>query len=117
MGYESKVYIVHKNLIPDEGWADEIACFKMGKMGYESEYHKLFKNSKETDCYIYADDGNTKILEDACGDKLREMRIENLIEALEKDNDGYWRIPPLLSFLKALQKKEIKNIVALHFGY
>lgn len=64
MGYESKIYIVEKTGIKvhelgNKKRAEVIAVFNMSKFPPFNDYFKT-----ETDCFIYADDGNTKILKD-----------------------------------------------------
>ena len=122
MGYESKIYIVQKNDLRDEDgmkYAQIIAMFNMCKIGNMSSVFE-----EETDCYIYADDGNTKILEDKYGDPLTEATVEDVIYVLEEaidSGENYRRIFPLLSTLRTIyeqQKDGIwKNIVLLHYGY
>lgn len=82
----------------------------------------VFKN--KTDCYIYADDGNTKILEDMYGDALKEASIEDVICVLEEainNGEQYRRLFPLLSALKVFNEQKKNdvwdNIVVLHYGY
>ena len=64
MGYESRIYVVDKsNYIEPDGkrWAEVVATFEMCKYPPLADY---LRECKETDCYIFADDGNTKILEE-----------------------------------------------------
>lgn len=122
MGYESKIYICEKSSIKDNDgmtYVQVIAMFNMCKMG---SLINVFE--KKTDCYFYADDGNTKVLEDMYGDTLREAEIEDFIYVLEEavdSGENYRRIFPLLSTLKTIyeQKKDGRweNIVLLHYGY
>ncbi len=118
MGYESKLYIVDKaNLMMMENkkYADVIAIYNMSKF---DGFRGIFE--KETDCYIYADDGNTKIVEDCYGEALKEDTIENVIKYLEeqKKEDGYYRrIDPLLSLLKGFNLSDWQDLVVLHYGY
>lgn len=125
MGYESRIYIVQKTNILhvlDNGtkkvWAEVIAQVNMCKC---VDFSSIF--SKETDCYIYADDGNTQILEDKYGDALKESSIETVIDYLEhkiESGDEYRRFPMLLSMLKPFTNRNEwgdGNIVVLHYGY
>jgi len=124
MGYESKVYIVTKS---GSGWLDGgkrygniVGTFDLCKMAHDSAYHALMNKSKPTDCCIYETDGNTKIVEDRYGAPLKEMSLPDLIEALQKDNDGYRRIPPLIAMVSAIVNDPgwgMDDVVALHFGY
>lgn len=123
MGYESKIYIVEKCSCfeNDDGmtYAQVIAMFNMCNMG---SLINVFE--KKTDCFFYADDGNTKVLEDKYGDTLKEAEIEDFIYVLEEAIDSgetYRRIFPLLSTLKTIYEQQKdgkwKNIVLLHYGY
>lgn len=122
MGYESKIYIGEKSSIKDNDgmtYVQVIAMFDMCKMG-----NLINVFDRKTDCYFYADDGNTKVLEDKYGDALTEAEIEDFIYVLEEavdSGENYRRIFPLLSTLQTIyeqQKDERwKNIVLLHYGY
>lgn len=123
MGYESKLYIVEKsNLTPDKDgkrYADVIVMFNMRKF---YELSDILREQKETDCYIFADDGNTKILEDRYDQKLTESSIPFVISILEKilkSGEGYRRIYPLLNALKAFNEQKDKwgELAVLHYGY
>lgn len=122
MGYESKLYIVRKsNHWQEEGkrFAEKIAEFNMCKF---RDLADKMRNQPKTDCYIYADDGNTMILEDCYGEKLTEATPKFVIAVLEKilaNGEDYWRIYPLLAFLQSLEQMigQDENIVVLHYGY
>ena len=122
MGYESKIYIAEKSSLKDNDgmtYVQVIAMFNMCKMG---SLTNVFE--KKTDCYFYADDGNTKVLEDMYGDALREAEIEDFIYVLEEavdSGENYRRIFPLLSTLQTIYEQQKdgrwKKIVLLHYGY
>lgn len=122
MGYESKIYICEKGNIKDNDgmtYAQVIAMFNMCKMG-----NLINVFNRKTDCYFYADDGNTKVLEDKYGDALTEAEIEDFIYILEDavdSGENYRRIFPLLSTLQTIYEQQKdgkwKNIVLLHYGY
>ena len=123
MGYESKLYVVEKsNLTPDKDgkrYADVIAMFNMRKF---YELSDILREQKETDCYIFADDGNTEILEDRYDQKLTEASIPFVISILEKilkSGETYRRIYPLLNALKAFNEQKDKwgELAVLHYGY
>lgn len=123
MEYESKLYVVEKsNLTPDKNgkrYANVMAMFDMCKCYKLSD---ILTKQKETDCYIFADDGNTRIIEDRYNEKLTEASIPFVISTLEKILEGgetYRRIYPLLNALKAFdeQKYNWYNLVVLHYGY
>ena len=122
MGYESKIYIGEKSGIKDNDgmtYVQVIAMFDMCKMG-----NLINVFDRKTDCYFYADDGNTKVLEDKYGDALTEAEIEDFIYVLEEavdSGENYRRIFPLLSTLQTIYEQQKdgrwKNIVLLHYGY
>lgn len=122
MGYESKIYIGEKSSIKDNDgmtYVQVVAMFNMCKMG-----NLINVFDRKTDCYFYADDGNTKVLEDEYGDALTEAKIEDFIYVLEEavdSGENYRRIFPLLSTLKTIYEQQKdgkwKDIVLLHYGY
>ena len=122
MGYESKIYIGEKRGIKDNDgrtYVQVIAMFDMCKMG-----NLINVFDRKTDCYFYADDGDTKVLEDKYGDALTESEIEDFIYVLEEavdSGENYRRIFPLLSTLQTIYEQQKdgrwKNIVLLHYGY
>lgn len=122
MGYESKIYIGEKSSIEDNDgmtYVQVIAMFDMCKMG-----NLINVFDRKTDCYFYADDGNTKVLEDKYGDALTEAEIEDFIYVLEEavdSGENYRRIFPLLSALQTIYEQQKdgkwKNIVLLHYGH
>lgn len=123
MGYESRLYIVEKfdTMIYDDGkrFARVISMFDMCKFPALSN---VMRYKPETDCYFYADDGNTRVLEDCYGKPLTEATIESVIDVLEKEIENgecYWRIYPLLSALHTMIDCNFINndIVVLHYGY
>lgn len=123
MGYESKLYIVQKYDITDDEigkkYAEVLAVFNMCKFPDLSD---ILTKQKETDCYIYADDGNTRIVEDKYDEKLTEASIPFVISTLEKILDGgenYRRIYPLLNALRAFDEQKDKwgELAVLNYGY
>ena len=123
MGYESRIYIVEKTtaLNGDNGkcFALDIARFDLGKVRYISNY---LREKPVTDCYIYADDGNTRILEDKYGSPLTECKPEDLITLINRaiENGNLNRLYyPLLVFLESIVKNPnyYPNVVCLHYGY
>ena len=122
MGYESKLYIAEKTSLKDDDgkkYARVIAMFDMCKIG---NLVNIFED--KTDCYFYADDGNTKILEDKYGDAIREATIEDVVYVLEEAVDSgedYRRIFPLLSTLQTFYEQQKNGIwddlIVLHYGY
>lgn len=124
MGYESKIYIIKKSShswSEDNGrrYAEVLAMFDMSKFYELSDW---FRNKPATKHYIYADDGNTQIIEDCYGDALKEASIKEVIDRLEKiveNGEDYRRIFPLLATLKAFetQGNHWDDIAVLHYGY
>ena len=122
MGYESKIYICEKMNFKDSNgmtYARVIAMFDMCSMG---SLTNVFK--KKTDCYFYADDGDTVVLEDRYGDPIKEAEIEDFIYVLKEAIDNgetYRRIFPLLAFLETIDEQQKdgkwKDIALLHYGY
>ncbi len=122
MGYESRIYIVEKRTKwddEDKRYASVIAVFDMCCIG---DLTRIFES--EADCYFYADDGNTQVLEDMYGDPLKETTVKDMIDALEaeiENGNNYRRLFPLLSALKVLNEQQAngvwQNIAVLHYGY
>ena len=128
MGYCSRIYIVRKSkndhMIDEETgkrYAEEIAMFNLEKITWELQ--DAFDLMPATDCYIYADDGNTMILEDCYGEPLREMSIEWLINALHEE---LWRrrgtvyantLCWMHDVLTSIYLHGPSDYVCLHYGY
>ena len=119
MGYESIIYVVKKSSFsPDESgkrFASVIAMFNACKFYGLPEVFKM-----KTDCYIYADDGNTSITKDRYGDELTEAPLADVIKFLENElqcGETYRRIKPLLALLKGFDMEQLENLVCLHYGY
>ena len=119
MGYESRIYIVNKTNLVFDGmvYAEKIAEFNLCKMNYKGSFHSSLDKMRETGCYIFSDDGNTKITEDCYGDKLKEIGLRPFIKIMEKEDKGYRRIQPLINLLKSFDNESWKNIYILHYGY
>lgn len=123
MGYESKLYIVYKGTIESEGkrYAHKIAEYDLCTCYPLSD---ILRHRPATDCYIYADDGDTMILEDRYGYPLTETTVSDVIRILERDiarGETYRRIEPLLAMLKVFEQQEKdgrwNDLVVLHYGY
>lgn len=131
MGYESRIYVVSTNTDfkywNGKPYGNKIAIFDLCNMGIEKyngvKFTELF--DKVNDCSIYADDGNTEIIEDNYGDKLfYTTDIEKVISWLEASeaNDSYRRAELFLNFLKVLNQQIKANvwmneIRLVHYGY
>lgn len=122
MGYESKLYIVEKRQrfeSEEKRYARVIAMFDVCKF---YDLSNKLRRCPKTDCFIYADDGDTEITEDKYGEELTEATPEFVVAALKKileTGEDYWVILPILSFLEALIDTigENENIAVLHYGY
>lgn len=122
MGYESKIYIAERGTLKDNDgmtYARIIAMFDMCDIG---SLRNVFED--KTDCYFYADDGNTRVLEDGYGDALTEATVEDVLYVLEEtveNGENYRRIFPLLSALKTIHEQQKDGrwgeVVVLHYGY
>ena len=80
MGYESKIYIIEKTKYSWDGdngmkYARVLAMFDVSKFYELSDW---FRNKPATKNYIYADDGDTQIIEDRYGDTLKEASVKEL---------------------------------------
>lgn len=124
MGYESRIYIVEKT---NHSWNENngmkyarvLAMFDVAKFYELSDW---FRNKPATKHYIYADDGNTHIVEDRYGDTLKEASVKEVVDRLEKiveNGEDYRRIFPLLATLKTFetQNNHWGDIAVLHYGY
>ena len=126
MGYESKIYIIEKTKY---SWDEEngmkyarvLAMFDVSKF---YELADWFSNKPATKHYIYADDGDTQIIEDRYGDTLKEASVKEVIDKLERivaveNGVDYGRIFSLLAALKVFEEQSNHwgNIAVLHYGY
>lgn len=126
MGYESKIYIIEKTKYSwdeEDGmkYARVLAMFDVSKFYELSDW---FRNKPATKHYIYADDGDTEIIEDRYGDTLKEASVKEVIDKLERiieteNRIDYRRIFPLLAALKAFEShsEQWGDIAVLHYGY
>ena len=124
MSYCSKLFVVEKtNVFEDcqKRYARVIAMFDMGQI---LELSDVLRKQKETDCLIYADDGDTEILEDCYGKPLTESTLAEVIDILQNDvklTHEYRRVFPVLSAFGTYYFQEQKglwhNLVVLHYGY
>ena len=125
MGYESKIYIVEKSKLTwhdDNGkrYAREIAVIDMHKC---YELSDILRNKSATECYIYADDGNTQILEDRYGMPLTETPLHEALQIVEdviaRTPYDYWMYSVLRATLQSIYDfvGDDPNFAVLHFGY
>ena len=118
MGYESKLYVVEEanfKMPSDKGkvWAEVIGMVDLCKCYPIKEVF-----DEIADGYIYADDNNTRIEEDAYGEPLRVASLEAVIARLKiiARTENYWRAKIALAFLKEVQKTN-PNCKVYHYGY
>lgn len=119
MGYESKIYIVRKGHAfsgEEKRYAQKLVEFELGKV---YEISGTLSNYSKTDCYIYADDGDTQIIEDRYGEPLTECGICDLISIVKQAQkvSDYYMYDILLATLKEFERLNDSHIVCLHFGY
>ena len=119
MGYEIRIYVVEKSsLSPDDDgkrFAEVLAMFNACNFPGLPGVFKV-----KTDCFIFADDGNTRIVKDRYGDELTEAPLSDVIKFLENEvqrGETYRRIKPLLGLLKSFDMEQWDNLVCLHYGY
>ena len=124
MGYEIKFYVVMKTGLTGGSEGTRNFAKIISTFNYSKDYAMrdwIDENYKPTNCYIFTDDGSTEILEDLYGEPLIEIPIKDMIDYLEKNNDDYRGIKPLLALLKAFDEdNETKwgnDLVVLKYGY
>ena len=119
MGCESRIYVVQKSKLSLDGdgkcWGEIVAMVNACKFPGLPEVFK-----QKTDCFIYADDDDTRIVEDQYGNELTEAPLSDVIKFLENEvqlGETYRRIKPLLGLLKSFDESQWGNLVCLHYGY
>lgn len=127
MGYEHKLIVADK-IVDDRFatvvkgkkyfYADVIASIYMCKA---PGLYELFEGTA-ADCFIYADDGNTEIIEDRYGDPLGMVCLDEAINVLKYEIQkgkckDYLRWKPALGLLKGFKTDQWRNIVVLRYGY
>ena len=126
MGYESKLFVVEKStmceLVSEDFpapmyWGEVIAMFDLCKL--PDLVSRKLRNYPNTNCYIYADDGNTRITEDCYGDPLAEIPVPDAIRILEEaaEQSYYRRYAPCIQLLKGFNLKQWDKLVVLHYGH
>jgi hypothetical protein len=124
MGYESKIYIVRKSGYfrrdEEKQWAEDLAIIDMSKC---YELSSILCKKPATDCFIYSDDGNTRIEEDRYGSPLTETPLHEALQIVEdviaKTPYDYWMYSVLRSTLQSIYDfvGDDENFVVLHYGY
>lgn len=119
MGYESKLYVVEKTAMSDENhmfYGIVVAMFDLSKVYYVSDRIKKYPY---TNTVFFSDDGNTEIIEDIYGERLREIPLKDMITILREAsaNSDYRRYKPALALLESFDDPQWKDIVVLHYGH
>lgn len=121
MGYLSRLYVVEKfenagivNYYGDNRCFAEIHA--MVELGKSPLFRDKIRNYPDASCYIYADDGDTRIIEDVYGEKLKEIPIQDAIniikECIEMDSSFAYR-----TCLHVLEAFSDTGFVVLHYGH
>lgn len=123
MGYESRIYVVDKCNVPQEingkdyVWGEVIASFDLCKVYDVSDRMRQYP---ATDAYIYADDGDTRIIEDCYGEPLREIPIADAVKIIKDaaaKEPSYRRFLPCIRMLEAFNPAQWDDLAVLHYGY
>lgn len=116
MGYKSRIYVVqpttstYYNKEVTQTYCIELAKFNLGKVVYSSKFTDIF--TKESDYFLYADDGNTILLEDKYDKPLRQCSIADFMN-FNTDNIYINSVKQYLEYFT----KKYNNLVILHYGY
>ena len=123
MGYESRVLIMDRKEVPPSAvsqkhaYADPIAKFDMGVMGYGYHRHfrEIFTNPIDFDLW----DGSSMTRTDRYGEAVMYCTLPELLAELERReaNTHYRRVPPLIAYVKALHPEEWDGLIAVHYGH
>ncbi len=118
--YESRIYIVaptgQRDSKSGKCFAETLAVFNLG---YVDTLEDATERYRPTNYFVYADDGETEILEDEYGKELRELSVDELIKGLRIGGMAVSRrAATLLGSLVIIRELYNKNdIVCLHYGY
>ena len=121
MGYESRLYIADRRVIPaaKEGcddwiYAEQIAQFNMCCM--EMSFRTLFKNPVDFD---FTGENDEDLTEDKYGEKVKYSDVQPVIEWFKEaqKRQHYRRAVPLVAFLEALKPEEWEHLIIIHYGY
>lgn len=123
MGYESRLYVVernvHKNKDGEPSWVygEKIAMFNLCCMGRDWDIDGIF--SEPIDFPIEYDAKGNDVYEDLYGQHCGMADIDTVIESLEEfaEHDDYRRIEPVLCLLKGFDKSRWKDLRVVHYGY
>lgn len=133
MGYESKIFVIERNVISNHNvvswvYGSEIARFRLGKV-LDSGFTKLFETPIDfTLSGDMGEDDNIDLTFDAYGERCKYAEINEVIEWLREQikHDDYRRWKPLLAMLEAFEPnkwttcsndKSASRLVIVHYGY
>lgn len=126
MAYESRIYVVDVHREKDKDnpnygkvyYAERIAAFNLGCMGYTNGWRELF--AEIIDYELYEENSDNKINTDKYGARLTSADFEKVIKWLEQwceSGKHYRRIAPVLAMLKGFDRSEWDDLQIIHYGY
>lgn len=124
MSYEHRFYIVKKNKYDYDDrlhkyFAEVLYVFNLGQV---CELDDVFLRYKQTDCFIYEDNSEFKILYDCYGEPILETSIRDLVIELSdiaRHNTNV-NVDVMLSALQTIINSRVVNhhdLICLHYGY
>lgn len=121
MGYESRIFIVNRNVIKfkDESinvYAEKIADIKMACMG--NGFKDIF--DKMIDYELYIDSTNEATQTDMYDEIMTYTDCKTVIDYLENliaSGENYRRLTVLLGLLKGFNEEQWDDIQVVHYGY
>ncbi len=129
MGYEIQMLVgrVHENQkgyspdTKDKCWFNVFANVDLCKPGNGTAIMKLKDAAKADPIYTYAimGDGDTEVVEDKYGDKIKPIPIQDVLEALYIDqrNDHYRRFSWAIALLEKMVHEENGQLSVAFWGY
>ena len=124
MGYEQKFYFVDISRskgvsnCQDKNWAEVIAMFDYCKDSRLADFVR--RVGKDSNCYIYADDGNTEVCVDDYGDPLMLIDVDYMLGYLAGNKDDeYRRYSLFYDMVKSFSenKSKFRNLAILRYGH
>jgi hypothetical protein len=121
MGYDSRVYLMHRVEF-ERGEAKhvmacEVACFDLCVM--RCEFRKLFTDEIDYDLYLTNDFGEQVTRKDLYGDVCKWSGVGKVRDWLrdEVKRSNYRRLRPFLGFLEGIDESQWEGDLQLvHFG-
>ena len=124
MGYEQKFYFVDITTSKgvtngkDKNWAEVIAMFDYCK---DYELNDFVRSvGKDSNCFIFADDGNTEVCVDDYGDPLVMVDVDIMLGYLTYHKDSeYRRYKLFYDMVKSFSenKSKFRNLAILRYGH